>query len=260
VSAAALEHKAVVVTGGSRGIGRAVVLGALARGARVAFCARTLGPETAAVIDEGERVGGPGSVRAITADVSTEAGVDALFAAAVGAFGAVEVVVNNAAISRAALLVSLGARDWDDVVSVNATGAFLVARRALQAFRSGGVGGVLVSVGSIAQHGAPANASYAASKGALAALTRAAAAEGEGRGGRAHLVVVGYVATELTDDLPAATRRLLVETCPQRRGATPAEIADVVLALAAGAGGAINGGAIYASGGLGEIPAWGGAT
>jgi len=248
-----LTGKVVVVTGGSRGIGRQIVLEAVARGAQVAFCARSIGAETQAIQEEAGRTGGTGRVIAMRADVSCESDVEALFDATLCAFGRLDFVVNNAGISCDSLLVSLPAEDWDDVIATNLTGAFLVSRQAIQQFLMQEQGGVIVSIGSVMQHGAPSNASYAASKGGLVGLTRAIAQEYGDRGISAYLLVVGAVETELTRDVPEAMKRIFIDACPQRRQAQANEIASVVLFLAAQPTALRNGEAVHVGGGLREV-------
>lgn len=249
-----LDGKVVVVTGGSRGIGRAIVLGALARGARVAFCARTPGADADLVKAEAERRHGPGRAIAVAADVSREKDVEALFDATIEAFGRVDVAVNNAAVNRDDLLVHLTVESWDEVIATNLTGPFLVARRAVQELLAQGEGGRIVSLGSLSQMGATSQASYAASKGGLQGLTRTIAKEYGRRGIFANLVVAGYVETSITARLPEAARRFLVDSCPLRRKAAPEEIAAAVLHLASDRAGFVNGETIHATGGLVDVP------
>ena len=247
-----LQGKVFVVTGGSRGIGREIVLGAAARGAQVAFCARTLGLDAQGFQEIAGPVGGA-RVLAVRADISCESDVEALFDATLQAFGRVDVVVNNAGISREALLVSLPAETWDEVIATNLTGAFLVSRRAIQVFLAQQQGGKIVSIGSVMQNGAPSNASYSASKGGLVGLTRAIAQQYGSRGISAQLVVAGAVETELTRGVPEAMKRAIVDACPQKRQAQASEIASAVLFLASQRSGLSNGEAMYVGGGLREV-------
>ena len=254
MNAGDLGGKVMVVTGGSRGIGREIVLGAVARGAQVAFCARRIGRDAQVVKEEAERHGRAAQVICVRADISQEDDVEAFFDAALSTFGKVDVVVNNAGISRDNLLVSLSAQDWDEVIATNLSGAFMVSKRAIKEFLARGTGGSIVTLGSIAQHGMQSSASYATSKGGLIGLTRAIAMEYGSQGIRANLVVAGYVDTELTRYMPDLLKRVLVESCPQWRKAFANEIASVVLFLASNRALCINGEAVHASGGSIEIP------
>ena len=249
-----LHDKVLVVTGGSRGIGRGIVLAAARRGARVAFCARSEGAGLAAVRDEAAAIAGEDRVLAVAADVTREADVEALFDATLDRFGRVDVAVNNAAINRDDLLVRLSVEAWDEVIATNLTGPFLVARRAINEFLAEGEGGRIVSIGSLSQNGATSQASYAASKGGLVGLTRTIAKEYGRRGIYANLVIAGFVQTEISDRMPDFAKQFLVDACPLRRMASADEIASVVLFLASDRASFINGEAIHASGGLVDIP------
>jgi 3-oxoacyl-[acyl-carrier protein] reductase len=249
-----LDGKVAVVTGGSRGIGRAIVLGAAARGARVAFCARELGAEAEAVKAEAEKLAGSGNILAVRADVSTEAGVEALFDATIKAFEKVDIAVNNAGINRDNLLLHLTTETWDEVIACNLTSAFLVSRRAIQEFLAQGEGGRIVSVGSLSENGATSQSGYAASKGGLWGLTRTIAKEYGRSGIYANLVTVGFVETSLSARIPEFAKKYLVDSCPLRRFAQPEEIASAVLFLASGRASFVNGESLHASGGLVDIP------
>jgi 3-oxoacyl-[acyl-carrier protein] reductase len=236
-----------VVTGGSRGIGRAVVLDRAARGDQVVFCARTLGPESDEVV-----AAAGGRATALAADVAREADVEALFDLAVELHGQVDVVVANAGINRDALLVHLTAEVFDEVIAVNLTGAFLCARRAVQEFLGQGEGGRLVFVSSLSQQGATSQAAYAASKGGLSGLARTIAKEYGGKGIAANLVAVGLVDTALSRGIPDGFRKLLRDSAPLRREGTLEEVARVVAFLAEA--GYVNGETVHASGGLWDVP------
>jgi 3-oxoacyl-[acyl-carrier protein] reductase len=246
-----LAGKVIVVTGGSRGIGRATVLKAIEQGARVVFCSRTMGEEAREVQAEAEKRGS--HAVAVCADVLREADVDTLFDAAIEAFGRVDVAINNAGISRESLLLSVTSEDWDAVVATNLTGSFLVARRAIREFLRCGEGGRIVSVGTLSQNGAAGNASYAASKGGLLGLTQMIARQYGDRGVFANLVATGFVETAMTASVSEEAKRAFVQACPMRRPGTVEEVAAAVLFLASGRASGTNGQAIYLSGGLLDV-------
>jgi NAD(P)-dependent dehydrogenase (short-subunit alcohol dehydrogenase family) len=240
-----LAGRTVLVTGGSRGIGRAIVHGALARGACVAYCSRRPADD--------ERSGyETARLRAVRADVAREEDVDSFFQEATGAFGPPDVVVSNAGVSETALLVGCETRTFDALLATNLTGAFLVARAALRAF--GDRGGVLVFVGSIQEQGSPRGAAaYAAGKGGLAGLVERVARDHGPRGVRANQVVTGFVDTDLTRDLPEVARRRVLEMVPLRRLASVEEVAALALFLASARAAGLNGVTLHASGGLREM-------
>ncbi len=249
-----LAEKVLLVTGGSRGIGRAIVLEAVGRGGRVAFCCREAGSEAALVQQEAKRIGGEGRVIAVSADVSKEAQVNTLFDSTLTAFGRIDIAINNAAINCDDLLVHLSPEEWDRVIATNLTGSFLIAKRAILEFLDQGDGGRIVSIGSLSQNGATSQASYAASKGGLYGLTRTIAKEYGRVGIYANLLLAGYVETEISSRMPDFAKRFLVDFCPQRRAATASEIAMAALFLASERASFINGETIHATGGLVDIP------
>jgi 3-oxoacyl-[acyl-carrier protein] reductase len=224
------------------------------RGARVAFCAREVARGGHEVEASATAIAGPGRALAIRADVSREGDVGALFDATLATFGRVDVAVNNAGTSAAALLVSSSASEWDRVAATNLTGPLLVAQRLAREVTSTGRPGSVVTIGSIAGNGVGANASYAATKGALVGLTRGLAAEYGRAGLRANLVVAGYVETDLAAGMTPEARRFWLDACPQRRAATPSEVARVALFLASRRARHLNGQALYATAGLLQLP------
>lgn len=240
MTAAELAGRVVLVTGGSRGIGRTIVERALALGARVAYCSRTPDPAP------------PPTALALPADVSREGDVAALFDAVARALGPPDVVVSNAGQNRKALLVGSETAILDDLLAANLTGAFLVARAALGAFA--GRGGCLVFTGSVQENGSPRGASaYATSKGGLRGLVNAIARDYASAGVRATQLVTGFVDTELTSDLPPVARERVVGLCPMRRLPTVREVADLVLFLASEDAAGLNGRSLRASGGMLEM-------
>ena len=248
-----LVGQVVIVTGGSRGIGRACVLRAAACGARVVFCSRNGGDRMRAVQEAANRAT-PGCVWGVTADVSREDDVRRLFEAAIGRFGEIHGVVHNAAISRESLLVSMGTEDLDAVFATNLTGSFLVARQALRVFIEQERGGRIVFIGSLSQNGAPGNAVYATSKGGMAGLMQLISRLYSARSIHSNLIVTGYVETDLSASLSEVARRALVDGCPLRRSASAAEIASLATFLLSDDARGIAGQAVFATGGLLEVP------
>lgn len=249
-----LAGKVIVVTGGSRGIGRACVLDAVAQGARVAFCNRHDDSDRHEVEAAAAALGGTDVTHGFTADVSDGPGVIRLFERVRERFGTVHGVVNNAAVSRERLLVSTTTEDWDAVIDGNLTGGFLVAREAIRIFLEQGGGGRIVAIGTLSQYGVSGNAGYATSKGGLEGLTRRIAHQYARRGIVSNMVVPGYVETTLSAGMSASARRTLINGCPMRRPGSPSEIASVVTFLLSNAAAGLDGQTIVVSGGLNEVP------
>lgn len=249
-----LTGKVIVVTGGSRGIGRACVLHAVACGARVVFCSRQDGPDSREVEAAAAAHGGDGAAFGIGADVADEDSVTRLFETALERCGGVHGVVNNAAVSHEQLLVSTRTEHWDAVIGANLTGCFLVARAAIRHFVEQGRGGRIVSIGTLSQFGVSGNASYAVSKGGVAGLTRRITRDYGHLGIVSTMVIPGYVETALSASMSAEDRRTLIDSCPLRRSGSPEEIASVVTFLLADTTVGLNGQTVCAAGGLREVP------
>jgi NAD(P)-dependent dehydrogenase (short-subunit alcohol dehydrogenase family) len=249
-----LAGRTALVTGGGRGIGRAVALDLAAAGARVAVCARTRA-EVEAVAGEA----GAGSI-AVTVDVADPASVRALFRDARAALGDLEILVNGAGVAPSAPLVKTTDEQWRQAIEVNLSGAFYCLREALPSMTARGWGRV-VNVASIAgKTGAPYIAAYAASKHGLLGLTKVAALEVAARGVTVNAVCPGYVDTPMTDasvrrivdktGVPAAdVRRRLEDSSPQKRLYTAGEVSALVLFLCGDDAAGINGQALSLDGG-----------
>jgi 3-oxoacyl-[acyl-carrier protein] reductase len=255
--------KVVVVTGGSKGIGRGLVLAAAARGACVAFCARNIGDPARQVVEEGQQLSGPGNVIAVQADVSKEADVEAFFDRTIEAFGKVDVVINNAGLyavgagaGPGSLMLQVPTSEWDTVIATNLTGAFLVSRRAVKQFLAQGTGGSIISIGSVSQDGGTGLVSYAVSKAGLLGLMNSIAKEYGAQGIRAHVIVTGFLRTDLNKDTPDKYLQMLIDWGPQKRAGLVEEIASVALFLASRRSALFNGSPIFASGGGKDVPAY----
>ena len=245
-----LAGRRALVTGGGRGIGRAVALALARAGARVTVAARTRA-EVEAVARE---MGSPGV--AATVDVADPESVRALFREV----GAVDILINGAGVAPTAPLVKTTDEQWRQAIDVNLGGSFHCLREALPAMAAAGWGRV-VNIASIAgKTGMPYIAAYAASKHGVLGLTKVAALECAARGITVNAVCPGYVDTPMTDEsvrrivaktgVPEAdVRRRLAESSPQKRLYTVDEVAALVLFLCGDAAAGINGQALSVDGG-----------
>jgi NAD(P)-dependent dehydrogenase (short-subunit alcohol dehydrogenase family) len=245
------------VTGGGRGIGRAVAVALAAEGAQVAVTARSAG-EIEAVAAEIERAGG--SAAAVALDVADPAEVRRAFAEARERLGEVDVLVNNAGVARSSLSWKTDDELWRLTIDTNLAGTFYCMREALGPMIERRWGRV-VNVASVAgKTGAPYISAYAASKHGVVGLTRSAALEVATYGVTVNAVCPGYVDTPMTDYSvativektgvgPDEARRRLEATSPQRRLITPEEVAFLVVALTREEARGVNGQAINLDGG-----------
>jgi len=223
----------VLVTGGARGLGRRFVLDLAAAGARVGAC-----DMNAAGLDEvREQAAAQGlEVWATTADVAVEAEVERLFADFAAALGGIDAVVNNAGITRDALLIKvkdgsvqrMSLEAWQQVIDVNLTGVFLCAREAATHMVRQGTGGVIVSLSSISRGGNVGQINYTASKAGVAAMTVTLAKELARYGIRAAAIAPGYVSTEMTDAIREDVRERIVGQIPLGRMASMEEISHAL--------------------------------
>jgi 3-hydroxybutyrate dehydrogenase len=235
-----LRNRVALVTGGGRGIGRAIALAFAHEGAHVAVTART-GTELDAVAQEIRREGR--KALAVTCDVAERAQVDDAVRQVVADLGAVDILVNNAGIAVSAKLLDIDDALWDRHLRVNMTGAFLMSRAVLPGMLAARWGRI-VNVASIAgRQGYPYIAAYAASKHGLLGLTRALAQEVVTTGITVNAICPGYVATELTwaaaRNIEARTGRgfdeavqSLAAFSPQKRLIEPEEVAALAVLLA----------------------------
>ncbi|PYQ54681.1 MAG: 3-hydroxyacyl-CoA dehydrogenase [Acidobacteria bacterium] len=252
-----LSSRRALVTGGGRGIGRAVALDLGRAGAAVAVAARTRA-EVDAVAAELRQGGVPAS--AVTMDVTDPASVRAAFAAARGSLGGIDILVSGAGIAVSALLARTSDETWRQVLETNLSGTFYCLREALPEMTARGWGRV-VNVASIAgKTGSPYIAAYAASKHGVLGLTKCAALEVATSGVTVNAVCPGYVDTPMLDAGVARivektglsaeeARRRLADMSPQKRLYTVDEVSALVLFLCTEAAAGINGQALSVDGG-----------
>jgi meso-butanediol dehydrogenase/(S,S)-butanediol dehydrogenase/diacetyl reductase len=235
VTAMRLKDKVSIVTGGGSGIGAATARVFAREGARVIVADRR-GEATEDVAADLRRQGWP--AKAVAVDVSKSEQVKAMIDATLAVFGRLDVLVNNAGYGTFGTVVEIDEREWDDLMATNVRGVFLCCKYAIPAMGAHG-GGVIVNVASVvAAVGIRNRAAYVASKGAVAALTRAIALDHVAQGIRCNAVAPGTIDTPYYDEVvkrapdAVAFRKGLEARQPMGRLGTPEEIADAILFLA----------------------------
>ncbi|MBN1320885.1 MAG: 3-oxoacyl-[acyl-carrier-protein] reductase [Thermoleophilia bacterium] len=243
-----LEDRVALVTGGARGIGRAIALRLAQDGAKVAIVDLTdSGADTARDIEQA-------TGRATTfvkADISKEAEARAAVAATETALGPVDILVNNAGITRDNLLVVMDEADWDAVLAVNLKGAFLMSKAAMRGMLKRRQGSIVSISSVVGRRGNASQTNYSAAKAGLIGLTKSLAREVASRGIRVNAIAPGYIETEMTAALPEAARTAIVQQIPFGRIGRPEAVADAVAFLAGDSASYITGAVLPVDGGLG---------
>ena len=243
-----LQNKIALITGGSRGIGKAIALRLAKEGANIAICANRSIDRAKAVAKKIEGLGRQSL--ALQTDVSNHEDITVLFETILKTWGKIDILVNNAGITRDGLLLRLKEVDWDAVLNVNLKGAFLctkAASRAMVRERSGRIINISSVTGLM---GNPGQVNYSASKSGLFGLTKTVARELASRGITVNVVAPGFIPTEMTEDLPKNVKEKLLEQIPLKVPGKPEDIAAAVAFLASDDASYITGQILAVDGGM----------
>ena len=235
-----LEGRTALVTGGSRGIGRAIA-GELAKGgAQVVIGYRSGGEEAEEAASE---IGG----KAVQADVSDSDDAKRLVEEA----GDVDILVNNAGVTRDGLLARMSDEDWDVVIDTNLRGTFNTCRAVTSGMMKRRAGAIVNVSSVVGLHGNPGQTNYSASKAGIIGFTKALARELGSRGVRANVVAPGYISTRLTNELPDELKGAMLANTPLGRFGDPEDVAGVVRFLCSDEAAFVTGEVLLVDGGLG---------
>ncbi len=241
-----LDGRVALVTGASRGLGRAIALRLAASGAAVVAGARA--DHADAVRQEIEQAGG--AAVAVALDVTEPASVSAAAETALDRFGRIDILVNNAGIVRDQLLMRMKRDDWDAVMATNLTSAYACCQAVLRPMLKQRAGRIVNIASVVGQSGNPGQANYAASKAGLIGFTKSLAQEVASRGITVNVVAPGMIETDMTAGLDERARAALVDRIPMGRLGSPNEVAGVVGFLASDEAAYITGQVVGVNGGM----------
>jgi 3-oxoacyl-[acyl-carrier protein] reductase len=242
-----VQGRIALVTGASQGIGQACALELARAGATVALAARNQ-EKLAEVAKEIEAAGGQAAV--FTLDIASEESIKAAVKEVLASFGKVEILVNNAGITRDGLMLRMKRADWDDVLSTNLTGAFLLTQAVLSPMLKNRWGRIIQISSVVGRTGQAGQVNYAASKAGLIGLTRAMAREVASRGITVNAVAPGYIETPMTSVLNEEQRAAMMAEIPLGRPGTDRDVAQAVVFLASDAAAYITGHVLDVNGGM----------
>ena len=245
MSTTTFEGQVALVTGASRGIGRAIAMGLASRGLKVVGTA-TSDAGARSISDELAPHGG----RGLMLNVNDAAGVEAANDAIVKEHGALHVLVNNAGITRDTLAMRMKDDDWDAVLDTNLKAVFRLSRAVIRPMMKQRYGRIVNITSVVGASGNPGQANYAAAKAGVAGMTRALARELGSRNITVNCVAPGFIATDMTEGLPEAQKTALLAQIPLGRLGSPQEIADAVAFLASPQASYITGSELHVNGGM----------
>jgi 3-oxoacyl-[acyl-carrier protein] reductase len=240
-----LADRVAIVTGGGRGIGRAIALRLAEGGANIVL--NDIEP-VEAVVKEIKAMGR--QALPVLADVSSAAEVDKMVAEAASAYNRIDILVNNAGIARDQLLLRMTEEEWDSVLAVDLKSVFLCTRAVLKYMTKQRRGRIISIASVVGIVGNPGQANYAAAKAGIIGFTRTVAKEVASRGITVNAVAPGFIDTEMTKHLKAEWREELKKRIPLGRFGSPADVAEAVAFLASDAAGYITGQVLGVDGGM----------
>ena len=239
----------ILVTGGTRGIGRACVEAFAQKGGTVAFCGRSQETAETVAAEIAEATGA--KVKGYQADISNDTEVDALVKAVTEDLGAPTILVNNAGITKDGLLMRMKNDAWDDVMQTNLNSAFYTCRAVSRGMMKARYGRIINLSSIVGVHGQAGQANYAASKAGLIGFSKSLAQEFASRNITVNVITPGYITTDMTAELNEDALNEFVKQIPAKRAGSPDEIASATVFLASQEAAYITGHVLAVDGGLG---------
>jgi 3-oxoacyl-[acyl-carrier protein] reductase len=239
-----LDGKKSLVTGASGGIGGAIARAFHAAGAEVAVSGTRIDALESLAADLGD------GAHVVPADLAAAGGAEQLVAGAEEALGGIDVLVNNAGLTRDGVTIRLKDEEWQTVIDVNLTAAFRLSRAVVRGMMKARWGRIIAITSVVATMGNPGQVNYAASKAGLTGLTKSLAAEVASRGITVNCIAPGFIVTAMTDVLDEAQRQQLLAAIPGARFGDPSEIAAAAVYLASGEAAYVTGQTLHVNGGM----------
>ena len=243
-----LEGKVAIVTGASRGIGKAIAEQFIAQGAKVAFTYRSSAEAAAAL--EKELSAGGGTVKGFQSDAASMTDAERLVGEVVEAFGTVDIVINNAGITDDTLLMRMTEEQWDRVISVNLKSCFNLTKAVMRTMLKARSGSIVNISSVVGVQGNAGQANYAASKAGILGFTKSVALELGSRNIRCNAIAPGFIETEMTANLDEDTVQGWRDAIPLKRGGTPEDVANLCVFLASDMSAYITGQTLNVDGGM----------
>ena len=243
-----LEGKVAIVTGASRGIGKAIAQHFIAQGAKVAFTYRSSAEAAAAL--EKELSAGGGTVKGFQSDAASMTDAERLVGEVVEAFGTVDIVINNAGITDDTLLMRMTEEQWDRVISVNLKSCFNLTKAVMRTMLKARSGSIVNISSVVGVQGNAGQANYAASKAGILGFTKSVALELGSRNIRCNAIAPGFIETEMTAKLDEDTVQGWRDAIPLKRGGTPEDVANLCVFLASDMSSYITGQTLNVDGGM----------